>query len=137
MEILCIFKWEFAGSLFVLVVIAPRFHMGCLLVITRIQEIPIHPALYASVNDEASSSMQPFCFLVLAEWISLSLGAFSDFTGWRTVDIKFRFHFYDVNAVEVNFCLSFSLAYPSDKNKVNFRFLLKTVMKFIFLCMKL
>lgn len=33
------------------------------------------------------------------------------------MDIKFRFHFYDVNAVEVNLCLSFSLAYPSDKNK--------------------
>lgn len=137
MEILCVFKWEFAGSLFVLVVIAPWFHMGCLLVITRIQGIAIHPALYTSINDEAHSSMQPFCFLVLAEWISLSLGAFSDFTGWRTVGgykIQISFLWCECSRSK---SLSFSLTYPSDKNKVNFRFHLKTVIKVIFLCMKL
>lgn len=53
------------------------------------------------------------------------------------MDIKFRFYFYDVNVVEVNFCLSFFLVYLSDKNKVNFRFYLKIVIKVIFLCMKL
>lgn len=49
------------------------------------------------------------------------------------MDIKFRFYFYDVNVVEVNFCLSFFFVYLSDKNKVNFRFYLKIVIKVIFL----